>query len=283
MSVIKGLEWTFNTQAEKYEKMRPGYVVELYDDIFKLVNLNSNSNVIEIGIGGGQATLPILKTGCKLTAVEYGENLAKVCCEKFKDYHNFSTVVSKFEDSSFESNLYDLIFSASAFHWVSEEIGYRKVFDLLKSGGVFARFANHPYKDKGREGLHEAFQKIYSVYMPESFACNEYSEQDASNRSDIAKKYGFVNISYKLYHRTRTFTSKEYIELLGTYSDHIAIEDNTRNKFFSEIEAVIDDFGGQITIYDTIDLQLARKPWLHIMSISQKSVRKTANLFPPLE
>lgn len=28
---------------------------------------------------------------------------------------------------------------------------------------------------------------------------------------------------------------KDYIELLGTYSDHIAIEENTRKNFFSEI------------------------------------------------
>lgn len=260
MSTIKGLEWTFNTQAEKYEKMRPGYVPELYDDILKLVTIDENSNVIEVGIGGGQATLPILKTGCKLTAVEYGENLAKLCCEKFKEYTSFSSITAKFEDAAFKNNSYDLIFSASAFHWVPEEIGYPKVYDLLRSGGVFARFANHPYKDKGREELHQAIQKIYSVYMPNSHASNEYSEQDASNRADIAKKYGFVDIDYKLYHRTRTFSSKEYIELLGTYSDHIAIEQNTRNKFFSEIETVIDNFGGQITIYDTIDLQLARKP-----------------------
>lgn len=33
MSIIKGLEWTFNTQAEKYEKMRPSYVPKLYEDI----------------------------------------------------------------------------------------------------------------------------------------------------------------------------------------------------------------------------------------------------------
>jgi len=45
-----------------------------------------------------------------------------------------------------------------------------------------------------------------------------------------------------------------------TYSDHIAIEENTRKEFFSEIEKAIDNLGGQITIYDTIDLQLAKKP-----------------------
>lgn len=260
MPVIKGLEWTFNTEAERYEKMRPGYVPELYKDIFNFIPIDNTSNVVEIGIGGGQATLPILQTGCRLTAVEYGDNLAEICRNKFREYPDFSVVTGKFEDFDYGDNAYDLIYSASAFHWIPEEIGYSKVFAMLKSGGVFARFANHPYKDKGREELHEALQEVYSVYMPGSRSDDEYSEDDARKRAEIALKYGFVDICYKLYYRTRTFTSKEYTSLLGTYSDHIAIEENIRNKFFSEIEKVIDDFGGLITIYDTIDLQLARKP-----------------------
>lgn len=260
MPVIKGLEWTFNTEAEKYEKMRPGYVPELYEDIFNYIAIDKTSNVLEVGIGGGQATLPILKTGCKLTAVEYGENFTKLCRQKFKEFSTFSTVTAKFEDLVYDKNIYDLIYSATAFHWIPEEIGYTKVFEMLKSGGVFARFANHPYKDKGREEIHEALQKIYSVYMPGAISANEYSENEAKKLADMAQKYGFVDISYKLYHRTRSFKASEYISLLGTYSDHIAIEEHTRKKFFSEIEETIHNFGGQISIYDTIDLQLARKP-----------------------
>lgn len=260
MSIIKGLEWTFNTEAEKYEKMRPGYVSELYEDIYNYIPIDKSSNVVEIGIGGGQATLPILKTGCTLTAVEYGENLAELCRHKFNEFSSFSVETTKFENFICDNNLCDLIYSASAFHWIPEDVGYKKVYKMLKSGGVFARFANHPYKDKGREEIHEALQRIYAKYMPGSLASNEYSIDDAKKRAEIALKYGFIDVSYKLYHRTRTFTAKEYISLLGTYSDHIAIEENIRNKFFSEIEEAIDNLGGQITIYDTIDLQLARKP-----------------------
>lgn len=260
MSIIKGLEWTFNTEAEKYEKMRPGYVSELYEDIYNYILIDKTSNVVEIGIGGGQATLPILKTGCTLTAVEYGENLAELCRHKFNEFSGFSVVSKKFEDFICDNNLCDLIYSASAFHWIPEDVGYKKVYKMLKSGGAFARFANHPYKDKGREEIHEALQRIYAKYMPGSLASNEYSIYDAKKRAEIALKYGFIDISYKLYHRTRTFTAKEYILLLGTYSDHITIEKNIRNKFFLEIEEAIDNLGGQITIYDTIDLQLARKP-----------------------
>ena len=260
MPIIKGLEWTFNTEAEKYEKMRPEYVPELYKDIFNLITIDKTSNVVEVGIGGGQATLPILKTGCKLIAVEYGENFAKLCRQKFKEFSSFSIVTAKFEDFVYDKNACDLIYSASAFHWIPEEVGYTKVFELLKSGGVFARFANHPYKDKGSEEIHEELQKIYSTYMPGAKIGSECSEDEAKERADIARKYGFTDVSYKLYHRTRSFTAREYTLLLSTYSDHIAIEEQTRKKFFSEIEIAIDNLGGQITIYDTIDLQLARKP-----------------------
>ena len=128
MPVIKGLEWTFDTVASRYEKLRPGYVEDLYKTIFSYVPINDSSNVVEVGIGGGQATLSILQTGCALTAVEYGENFSKLCEEKFKEYKNFSVITDKFENVSFSDSTYDLVYSASAFHWVPEDIGYSKVF-----------------------------------------------------------------------------------------------------------------------------------------------------------
>lgn len=62
-----------------------------------------------------------------------------------------------------------------------------------------------------------------------------------------------------MYQRIRTFSAKEYLTLLGTYSDHIVIEESTRRKFFDEIEQTIKRHGGEMHIYDVIDLQLARK------------------------
>ncbi len=260
MPITKGLEWTFDTNADTYEKLRPGYPSELYTDILAQVQLDSTSNAVEIGIGGGQATLPILNTGCNLVAVEYGKNFTELCREKFKDYPNFTAVNTKFEDFVCKKESCDLIYSASAFHWIPEEIGYSKVFEMLKSGGVFARFANHPCGDEGRLVLWEEIQKIYAVYMPNSKSPKPYNEADAESRAKIAEKYGFVDISYKLYHRTRSFSASEYTKLLSTYSDHIALPENIRNEFYSKIKEAINNHGGTITIYDTIDLQIARKP-----------------------
>ena len=263
--INKGLEWTFDTVASTYEKFRPGYPDELYKMIFDYITLNASCNAVEVGIGGGQATLPILKTGCSLTAVEYGEQFSKLCMEKFKDYQNFSIVTNKFENMDFSDDTYDLIYSASAFHWVPEEIGYAKTLSMLKSGGAFARFANHPYRDKGNLPLSEAMDRIYATYYYKYYhkkreVLTEYSEEQALQRAEIAEKYGFTDIKYALFHRTRTFSANEYRTLLGTYSDHIAMEESIREEFFSKIEEAINDHGGSITVYDTIDLQLARKP-----------------------
>ncbi|ERI92373.1 methyltransferase domain protein [Clostridiales bacterium oral taxon 876 str. F0540] len=216
--------------------------------------------MLEVGIGTGQATLLILEKGCMLTAIELGDQLAGFSKYKFKNYENFEVKNLAFQDFKCPPNSFDLIFSATAFHWISEDIGYIKVYNMLKSGGVFARFANHPFKDKKRNNIHIAFENIYAKYMPGSLGGNEYNEEDAQNIANIASKYGFIDISCRLYQRTRTFTADEYTSLLGTYSDHIAIEETTRKKFFDEIREAINDNGGIITTYDTIDLQLARKP-----------------------
>lgn len=264
MPALEGLNWTFDTVASTYEKLRPGYVEELYQEIFEYITVDENSNVVEIGSGGGQATAPMLKTGCRLTAVEYGEQFSQLLKEKFKDYQTFSVITGKFEDVEFAENSVDLVFSASAFHWVPEKIGYEKVFSMLKNGGVFARFANHPYRDKGNPALSVEIDDIYDKYYNKFHnkkreAICEYTEEQAKDRAMIAAQYGFRDIRYALFKRERIFTAKEYIELLGTYSDHIAIEETIRTEFFGAIEKAINHHGGTITIYDTMDLQLARK------------------------
>ncbi len=265
MAMMKGLEGTFDTVASTYEKFRPGYVKELYQTIFDYIPIHEASRVIEVGIGGGQATLPFLQTGCELTAVEYGAHFSQLCREKFKDYSRFSVITGKFEDAVLEDHAFDLVFSASAFHWVPEEIGYPKVFSLLKSGGVFARFANHPYRDKGNPALAEEVDRLYARYYYKFYnrkpeTPEEYSEEQARQRAFLADQYGFTDSRYAMFYRTRTFSSKEYSTLLGTYSDHIAMEESIRTEFFSKIEEAIDRHGGVITLYDTMDLQLARKP-----------------------
>ena len=267
MPVNSGKEWTFNTVADTYEKIRPGYPDELYQALFAYAPLDDSRSALEIGIGGGQAALPVLKTGCKLTAVEYGDQLAQLCREKFNDYPRFSVITGKFEDAALPDDAFDLVYAASAFHWVPEEVGYPKVLRILKSGGAFARFANHPYRAGDNPELFEAINRVYAEHyytyythkkQPDQYPI--YSEEQAAERARIADRYGFRETRYELFRRIRALTAAEYRMLIGTYSDHIAMAENIRERFFDSLEDTIVRYGGTISIYDTIDMQLARKP-----------------------
>ena len=265
MPMNQSKEWTFNTVADTYEKIRPGYPDELYQALFAYTPLDDSRSAVEIGIGGGQATLPVLKTGCTLTAVEYGDQLAQLCREKFRDYPRFSVMTGKFEDAELPEESFDLIYSASAFQWVPEETGYPKVFRMLKPGGAFARFANHPYQAKDDPALFDEIQRAYAEYYYPYYhkqpgKISEYTEEQAAARAAIADKYGFTDTQYILFHRVRTLSAAEYRMLLSTYSDHITIEESIRERFFDAIENTINRHGGTIPIFDTIDMQLARKP-----------------------
>ena len=253
------LRLKFNEDVLNYDKMRPTYVKSLYDDVIRFAELNDSKKALEIGIGTGQATQPFLDTGCTLTAVELGRNMAEFAREKFKKYDHFTVVNNDFETVALENNCYDFIYSATAFHWIPQEVGYTKVFNLLKREGTIALFWNHPVREEGAFEI--AIQKIYDKYRISSKSpVHRFSEEKCLEITETIKKYGFIDVEYKLYHLTRFFDASQYMALLNTYSDHRARQEEIRVSLEKELSDVINHFGGKIDIQDTIDLYLARKP-----------------------
>ena len=265
MPVIQGLGGTFDKVADAYAQLRPGYPEGLYQAIFRCCPLGPESHAVEVGIGGGQATLPILRTGCRVTAVEPGERFSALCREKFRDFPGFTVRTGEFEETDFPPESCDLVYAASSFHWVPEEVGYRKVYAMLKPGGVFARFANHPGRAGNNPALSEEIDRLYRRYYDPfyrrvSAPDAPWGQAQARERAGIAAKYGFTDVRWALFHRTRSCTAEGYAALLGTCSDHIALEEGARRALLSGIREAIDRHGGVITLQDVIDLQLARKP-----------------------
>jgi len=265
MSLSGDLARTFDTVSSAYDKFRPGYPEAVFHNIFQYIPVGAESKVLEIGIGSGQATLPFLQRGCHLTAVERGERFSAICREKFRFAPDFSVITGTFEEVYLAENRFDLIFSATAFHWIPEEIGYSKVFSLLRAGGVFARFANHPVPAENNRELSAELDAIYQTYYYTFYRnkkepLKKFTSQQAAALAEIPLRYGFTDTCHMLFSRDRVFTAQEYVGLLGTYSDHLAIDEPIRMQFFAAVEDAIIRHGGNITITDTIDLELARKP-----------------------
>jgi len=249
---------TFNENLINYDKMRPTYVKELFDDIICFSGLDSSKVALEIGLGTGQATRPFLDIGCKLTAVELGKDMAKFTMTKFAKYDKFSVINCDFESVQLDANSYDLVYSATAFHWIAPEVGYPKILDLLKSGGALALFWNHAWPVQN--DMYFAMQEVYAKYRPTSNATiHKLSEENCLKTVETIKSYGFVDVEYKLYQQTRSFNAADYISLLNTYSDHRAMQDDTRIILENELHDVIESHGGVVYLDNCMDLYLGRK------------------------
>jgi hypothetical protein len=68
-----------------------------------------------------------------------------------------------------------------------------------------------------------------------------------------------LKLNIKNIYRTRNFTADEYVLYISTHSDHITLQEPYKSKFYSGIRDVISKFNNNITLYDTINLYLARK------------------------
>ena len=75
-------EQTFDAAALDYDNSRTLYPAALYTDLLRHVPLTAQSRVLEIGLGTGKASEPILRTGCSLTGLEPGSNLAALVAER---------------------------------------------------------------------------------------------------------------------------------------------------------------------------------------------------------
>ncbi|NKF07583.1 class I SAM-dependent methyltransferase [Clostridium gasigenes] len=253
------LRLKFNEDEKNYDSYRPTYPKELFSDIINYSNISSGCKALEIGIGTGQATVPILQVGCKVTAIELGANLTQYVKAKYRDYTNFEVINADFIEHPIKSQTLNLVYCATAFHWLPLEEGYTKVRNILKDDGTIALFWNHPFPNRKDDISNIANKKIYDKYRPSNKEIIEFSKNDCQQHIDELARFGFKDIISKLYHRQRTFASDEYISLLNTYSDHRALPMEIKNDFERDMKNAIDEIGGKINIYDTIDLYLARK------------------------
>lgn len=130
----------FNDIVENYDSIRPEYPLELFHDIFNYSENTTRKSALEIGAGTGKATTPFLSAGYDVTAVEIGSNMADFLIKRFSDHEKFNVVISSFEDAVLQENSYDLIYAATAFHWIDVKIGCPKALRLLKDGGTIALF-----------------------------------------------------------------------------------------------------------------------------------------------
>ena len=245
----------FDTIPEQFDKFRPKYSPELFQYLISYAGIGPGKAVLEIGPGTGQATDPILKTGCDYHAIELGEHLYAKMKEKYGCFSNFHIVNDDFITHSFGQQSFDMIYSAAAIQWIPEETAFSKTFELLKPGGVLAMMLTEADYRTPNEDLYAKIQKLYDQYFKPDIPYTH-----GSFKYDNALCYGFTDFERHDFHGRRVMDPDEYVSFCGTHSDHMVIPEPYKTLFFEGLRKTVAENGGKLVFEDTYVLYLTRKP-----------------------
>ena len=230
------LRQTFDQAAESYQRARPEYPGELYDHLIAVTGLVPGDRLLEVGCATGKATLPLARRGFLITCVELGANLAAAARRNLAGLE-VEVIDGRFEDwRPAPDILFDLVFAATAWHWVDPAVGYRAAWRALRPGGHLAFWsASHVFP----EGGDPFFAEIQDVYdeinegLPPGAVFprpGELPEQAA--QIEASGLFDVTDIRH--FDWERIYDAEGYIELLNTFSGHLEMADWQRDRLYGE-------------------------------------------------
>jgi ubiquinone/menaquinone biosynthesis C-methylase UbiE len=126
----------FDGVAGLYDATRKGYPLEIVDAVIANAAIGPGAAVLEIGCGTGQLTRQMAGRAFDLTAIDIGTEMVRAARS------NVADATARFQVSSFEdfadTGPFDLIVSATAFHWIDPGVGLAKAARLLRPSGWLA-------------------------------------------------------------------------------------------------------------------------------------------------
>lgn len=249
----------FDENAANYDRVRPRYCAALFDEIFAAAGVDETTRALEMGPGTGQATDAFLRRGCHVTAVELGENLAAFLQQKYEENERLRVWRGDFLQYP-ENERFDLLYSATAFHWVPREKAFAKAKRLLKPGGKIALFWNHPIVgDDPESPMAKAVQAVYARFGSKSSG-KPFDGSSCPAYVQAMEEAGFVRVKSKLFTARRVLTGDDYAALMRSYSDGAGMDASTRRQLEEEMAAAIRAMGDALVIRDVMDLYLAEMP-----------------------
>lgn len=245
----------FDTIPEQFDRFRPRYSQELFQYLINYAGICPGKKVLEIGPGTGQATDPILQTGCDYNAIELGEHLYAKMKEKYSSFPNFHIVNDDFITYDFETQRFDMIYSAATIQWIPEDIAFSKTYELLKPGGVLAMMLTQSDYKTSNEELYGKIQKLYDQYYRP-----EIPYTHGGFKYHNAACYGYIDFQRHDFCGRREMNPDEYVSYCGTHCDHIVIPEPYKTAFFEGLRKTVAENGGKVVFEDTYVLYLTKKP-----------------------
>ena len=229
---------SFDAASELYQRARPDYPAALIDTLIEITGVRAGDQLLEIGCATGKATLPLARRGFRITCIEPGPNLAAAARTNLARYRDVRIVEARFEDWRPPDGMrFDLVFAATAWHWVDPHVRYQRAWQALRRGGHLAFWdALHVLPDDG-DPFFIDIQDIYDEIgegLPPGTAFPRPGElPDRRGEIEVSGLFDVVDVRH--YDWEIVYDADGYIDLLNTFSGHIVMQPWQRDRLYTEI------------------------------------------------
>jgi len=254
---------TFDAVAPLYDEMRPGYPEAVFDDLVGIAGVGADSRLLEIGCGTGHATLALARRGFRIDCVDLGANMAALARTRLAAFQRVTIAVADFDHWNTDAR-YDLVYLATAYHWLNPATRVERIARLLAPAAWLAVWRNHQVRGEGiSDQFFRAAQQIYAREAPALAAkftgLIDPNEVAPAETEEWRASGLFAGLQTRVYLWSKDYTATEYVRVLDTHSDHRMLPADRRERLFDGLLRLAGEFGGTVTREHATILHMARK------------------------
>lgn len=129
----------FSSAAELYQQVRPGYPAEIVSWLQHQLQLDSNSQVIDLGSGTGKFLPYLQQITSHIIAIE---PVQEMLAQLQHAYPEIQTLQASSEQLPVAANSVDAVICAQSFHWFANLETLQQIHQVLKPSGHLALIWN---------------------------------------------------------------------------------------------------------------------------------------------
>ena len=243
----------FDPVASDYDKYRPSYPDELFEQLERYAGTFTGARVLDVAAGTGIATRAVRARGAHVVATDLGADMLRVLRARTPEV---PIVQARGEALPFRQQSFDVVTCATAWHWLPLRRRAREVLRVLRPGGVLAIW----WSFGGLHGDEEMTQREREVY--ERWRIGQLPlvtpTPEVADETEVLPQAGFVELEVPAIKSTRTITVAEHIGHLSTHSPVLALRGDLP-RFQADLLAAYD---GRDSVVEEVHCHvvLARRP-----------------------